>query len=172
VVAAVPVPVIGNGDLLFPHEIDAARARSGCAGVMVARGVLIKPWLFTEARDGRVWDIDAEARVGLYRRYVELAVAHWGDDEHGHSRVREFLRWHLAFWCRYRPPRRDGTLPTMQTRDTGFEPRTPLEALLARADEPALDYVCDRLMAGAPVVPSDAPAPGGESSEDERPVEG
>ena len=29
VVAAVPVPVVGNGDLLFPHEISAARARSG-----------------------------------------------------------------------------------------------------------------------------------------------
>ena len=26
VVAAVPVPVVGNGDLLFPHEIEAARA--------------------------------------------------------------------------------------------------------------------------------------------------
>ena len=26
IAAAVPVPVIGNGDLLFPHEIDAARA--------------------------------------------------------------------------------------------------------------------------------------------------
>ena len=172
VVAAVPVPVIGNGDLLFPHEIEAARARSGCAGVMAARGVLIKPWLFTEAREGRVWDIDAEARVGLYRRYVELAVAHWGDDEHGRSRVREFLRWHLAFWCRYRPPHRDGTLPTMQTRDTGFEPRTPLEALLARADDPALDYVCDRLMDGAPVDPSEAPAPDDEAPEEERQVEG
>ena len=39
VVRAVPVPVIGNGDLLFPHEVDAARARSGCAAVMAARGV-------------------------------------------------------------------------------------------------------------------------------------
>jgi tRNA-dihydrouridine synthase 3 len=172
VVAAVPVPVVGNGDLLFPHEIEAARARSGCAGVMAARGVLIKPWLFAEARDGRVWDIDADARMGLYRRYVELALAHWGDDEHGRSRVREFLRWHLAFWCRYRPPHRDGTLPTMQTRDTGFEPRTPLEALLARPDEPALEYVCDRLMAGAPVDPAEAPAPGAEASEDDRAVEG
>ena len=172
VAAAVPVPVVGNGDLLFPHEIEAARARAGCAGVMVARGALIKPWLFTEARDGQVWNIDAEARVRLYRRYVELAIGHWGDDEHGRSRVRDFLRWHLGFWCRYRPPHREGTLPAMQTRDAVFEPRTPLEMLLARADDPALEYVCGRLMDGTPVDPSVAPLPGGEESEDDGAVAG
>ena len=32
VAAAVPVPVVGNGDLLFPHEIEAARARAGMCG--------------------------------------------------------------------------------------------------------------------------------------------
>ena len=59
VARAVPVPVVGNGDLLFPHEIEAARARAGCAGVMVARGALIKPWIFREARDG-YRDVPAE----------------------------------------------------------------------------------------------------------------
>jgi tRNA-dihydrouridine synthase 3 len=34
VAAAVPVPVVGNGDLLFPHEVETERARAGCAGVM------------------------------------------------------------------------------------------------------------------------------------------
>ncbi len=60
--AAVSVPVVGNGDLLFPHEIAAARARSGCAAVMSARGVLIKPWLFREAAIGYL-DLDGEARA-------------------------------------------------------------------------------------------------------------
>src|SRR4029450_4647469 len=36
VASTVAVPVVGNGDLLFPHEIESALARSGCAGVMVA----------------------------------------------------------------------------------------------------------------------------------------
>ena len=49
VAAAVPVPVIGNGDLLFAHEIRERLATSGCAAVMVARGALIKPWIFREA---------------------------------------------------------------------------------------------------------------------------
>jgi tRNA-dihydrouridine synthase 3 len=160
IAAALPVPVIGNGDLLFPHEIAHATARAGCAGVMVARGALIKPWLFREAALGRVEDPTAEDRLALYRRYVELARQHWGTDDHGRVRVREFTRWHLGFWCRYRPPGPDGTYPTMQGRDGRFEPRSPLEALLARSDTAAVDYLADRLLAGAVVDPEDiAPQP-------------
>ena len=95
VAAAVPVPVVGNGDLLFPHEISAALARSGCAGVMVARGALIKPWIFREAVEG-YRQIDGEARLGVYRRYVALAREHWGEDDAALLRIREFLRWHVG----------------------------------------------------------------------------
>src|SRR3954451_24697073 len=52
VAAALQVPVVGNGDILFPHDVLDAFAKSGCAGVMVARGALIKPWLFREVHDG------------------------------------------------------------------------------------------------------------------------
>jgi tRNA-dihydrouridine synthase 3 len=167
VAAALPVPVVGNGDLLFPHEMAAARARAGCAGVMVARGALIKPWIFREASRGVAEDPAAEDRVSLLRRYVELAGAHWGTDDHGRARVREFLRWHLALLCRYRPPRPDGTFPTMQGRDTGFVARSPLEALLARADAAALDYLADRLVSGEPVE-AEAVPPASEEPADDR----
>lgn len=156
-VTAVPVPVIGNGDLLFPCDVDAARRRSGCAGTMVARGALIKPWLFREVANNAVEDIDPVARVEIYRRYVALAKAHWGEDDHGLTRVRDFTRWHLAFWCRYRPPREDGSVPSMQERESGFVPRSPLEALLSRGDEPALAYIVDRLVGGEPIDPAGAP---------------
>jgi tRNA-dihydrouridine synthase len=43
--AALPVPVIGNGDLLFGHEVGLRLEQSGCTAVMSARGTLIKPWL-------------------------------------------------------------------------------------------------------------------------------
>jgi tRNA-dihydrouridine synthase 3 len=141
------VPVIGNGDLLFAHEIQARFTTSGCAAVMAARGVLIKPWIFREAARG-YWDITAEERVALYRRYVALGLEHWGDDEHGRTRLREFLRWHAAFWCRYAPQRPDGSWPSMQARESAFAPRSPLEALLSRSDEAALEYVTDELLNG------------------------
>ena len=158
IAAAVRVPVVGNGDILFPHHVAEARARSGCAAVMAGRGVLIKPWLFREASEG-YWDIDPEERLAIYRRYVDLAREHWGDDEHGLLRVREFVMWHLGFWCRYAPRRADGTWPGMQTRESSAFARAPLEALLARGDEAALAWLADRLLARDAVDPAEAPAP-------------
>jgi tRNA-dihydrouridine synthase 3 len=145
VAAAVPVPVVGNGDLLFAHEIQERLATSGCAGVMVARGALIKPWIFREATEG-YWDITAEERLAIYRRYVVLAREHWGLDDYGRTRFREFLRWHVGFWVRYAPQRPDGSWPSMQTRESAFVPRSALEALLARTDDAAVDYVTDQLL--------------------------
>ncbi len=172
VAAAVPVPVVGNGDLLFPHEIEAAYGRSGCAAVMVARGALIKPWIFGEAAEG-YRDISADERLALYRRYVDLALEHWGEDDHGRTRVREFARWHLGFWCRYAPRRADGTWPSMQAREPGGAARSPLEALLARSDDAALDFLADRLLARAEIAPDDAPAPAPSTREEPAPeVEG
>jgi tRNA-dihydrouridine synthase 3 len=194
VAAAVPVPVVGNGDLLFAHEIRDRLASSGCAAVMTARGALIKPWIFREAA-GDYWDITIEERIAIYRRYVELAIEHWGArrdasphddaespaiawaeaqvnvsgaelpvrraelhlgqdnaaptlDAFGRERVREFLRWHVGFWVRYAPRRPDGTWPSMQTRESAFVPRSPLEALFARADDEAIDYITDQLIDG------------------------
>jgi tRNA-dihydrouridine synthase 3 len=157
IAAAVPVPVVGNGDLLFPHEIAAARARAGCAGVMVARAALIKPWLFREAGDG-YRDLSAADRVAIYRRYVELARAHWGDDDHGLERVRLFTRWHLDFWSRYARRHDDGTFPSMQVREADLRPRSPLEALLGRGDAAALDYLADALTGQREIDPSAVPA--------------
>ena len=157
VAASLPVPVIGNGDILFGHEVAPALQASGCVAVMSARGTLIKPWLFREVNEGSL-DLTPEERLLLYRRYVELAKAHWGEDEHGLARIRVFLLWHLAFWCRYAPPRADGTFPVMQRRET-WTPRSSLEALLARSDAPAHAFLADTMLLGAPVEPGAAPDP-------------
>lgn len=171
VAAAVPVPVVGNGDLLFPHEITAARARSGCRAVMVGRGALIKPWIFREASEG-YWDITADERLAIYRRYVALALEHWGTDDHGIARAGTFVRWHLGFWCRYAPRRADGSFPGMQTRESPDFASGPLEILLARGDEPALDWLADRLTAGEAIDPAEAPPPSGAMEKDIEESEG
>jgi tRNA-dihydrouridine synthase 3 len=158
IAAAIPVPVVGNGDLLFPHEIEEAKRRSGCAGVMVARGALIKPWIFREAIDGYA-DRTAEDRLAVYRRYADLALAHWGEDDRGVRAAREFVRWHVGFWYRYVPRRPDGSWPSMQEREPQPFARTPLETLLARTDGAAHDYVADALVARAPIDPTAAPPP-------------
>jgi tRNA-dihydrouridine synthase 3 len=163
IAASLPVPVIGNGDLLFGHEIAAARERSGCAGVMVARGALVKPWIFREATEG-YRDLSSDERLTIYRRYVALALEHWGDDDHGRARARDFLVWHIGFWCRYAPRRGDGSFPTMQARERTREDLTPLDALLARTDAGSHEWLADRLLANDEIVPDDAPWPGAEEA--------
>lgn len=189
IAAAVPIPVIGNGDVLFAHDVEARLATSGCAAVMTARGALIKPWLFRELATG-YWDITAEERVAIYREYVRLARMHWarrpaaaeagdavdrapssgGDDldAYGLERLREFLRWHVGFWVRYAPRRPDGSWPTMQQRESAFMPRSPLETLLARHDEAAIDYITDELIAGGDLQ---SPPPIGAAASEVEPVE-
>ncbi len=159
VAATVPVPVIGNGDLLHAHEVSERLSTSGCAAVMTARGALIKPWIFRDLAGGDV-NISTGNRLEVYRRYVDLAKDHWSRpsnreageepdlDDYGRQRLREFLRWHVGFWVRYAPHRPDGTWPAMQQREAGFVPESPLEALLARTDDRAVDYITDQLLEG------------------------
>jgi tRNA-dihydrouridine synthase 3 len=156
IASALSVPVIGNGDLLFSHEVDRARRESGCTAVMVARGALIKPWIFREATEG-YREIDARGRLSIYRRYAELALEHWGDDERGTAAAREFVQWHLGFWCRYAPRRPDGTWPTMQEREPGRAFASALDELLARPDEAAHRWIADRLVAREEIDPDSAP---------------
>jgi tRNA-dihydrouridine synthase 3 len=165
IASALPVPVVGNGDLLFAHEIERALARTGCAGVMVARGALIKPWIFREVSDG-YRDVPAEERLAIYRRYVDLALEHWRDDERGRANVREFVTWHLSFWCRYANRRDDGTWPSMQEREPRRDFESPLDELLARNDPAAHAWIAERLVAREELNPAEAPGPANVSAED------
>jgi tRNA-dihydrouridine synthase 3 len=158
VVAAVPVPVVGNGDILFPQDVANGLARSGAVGVMSARGVLIKPWLFREINEG-YRELSAEERLGVYRRYVTLAREHWGADAHGLERVRQFTRWHIDFWHRYVPRRDDGTFPSLQVRENARDFPTPLDAFLARTDEAAHEYLADCLAFEREIDLAAAPSP-------------
>jgi tRNA-dihydrouridine synthase 3 len=165
VVAAVNIPVIGNGDILFPHHVRESRAKAGCVGVMIARAALIKPWIFREIARGVDEDPTPAERLSLYARYVALAREHFGADERGDRRVRDFLVWHFGFWCRHVPRRPDGSYPAMQEREERFVPRSDEEALLARNDHAAHEYWADRLMASDPsAVPPPPPAPAAEAA--------
>ncbi|MFH1709427.1 MAG: tRNA-dihydrouridine synthase family protein [Planctomycetota bacterium] len=47
-VAAVPVPVIGNGDIFTVAAAREMFTETGCAGVMIGRGIRKNPWLLCD----------------------------------------------------------------------------------------------------------------------------
>lgn len=54
--AAVSVPVIGNGDIMSAADALTMKEKTGCDGLMIARGAMGNPWLFAEiaaALEGR-----------------------------------------------------------------------------------------------------------------------
>jgi nifR3 family TIM-barrel protein len=48
--AALPVPLIGSGDLYTPEDAERMLRETGCAAVMFARGALGNPFIFSAAR--------------------------------------------------------------------------------------------------------------------------
>jgi len=90
-VAAVPLPVVANGDIVDAESARAARAASGAAGVMIGRGALGAPWLPAEIahrlhgapapaipRGPALADLISEhyeAMLGFYGRDLGLRVA-------------------------------------------------------------------------------------------------
>jgi tRNA-dihydrouridine synthase 3 len=100
---AVDIPVIGNGDLLTHWDLERRRRETAVSSFLVARGALIKPWVFQEMAEGRALDPTLAQRWAMMRTYHELATEHFGDDEFGQKRVKRFFLWHLKFWHRYYP---------------------------------------------------------------------
>jgi tRNA-dihydrouridine synthase 3 len=148
VASSVSLPVIGNGDILHASEARHRLATSGCAAVMAARGALVKPWLWQDLAEGVDRPRHAEERLEAMRRWARLAIAHWGADEHGARRVRQFLEFHVDWWRRYVPEDAERTGEnTMQGR-AAFAPRDELEAVLLASDEEGIARACRAVLEG------------------------
>jgi tRNA-dihydrouridine synthase len=62
-----PIPIFGGGDCYSSESYWSNIEKTGVDGVMLGRGALIKPWIFTEIKERREWDISARERLDLIR---------------------------------------------------------------------------------------------------------
>lgn len=73
--------VIGTGDIYtYQQYYDHLAAAPNMSAIMTARGALIKPWLFTEIKERRHWDISSTERWDLMSNFVKYGLDYWGSD--------------------------------------------------------------------------------------------
>jgi nifR3 family TIM-barrel protein len=89
VVAAVRVPVTGNGDVRSVEDARAMVAATGCAAVMIGRGALGAPWIFRGA------PADRDARAVIIRRHADL-IERYLPERMALVQLKKHLAWYSA----------------------------------------------------------------------------
>ncbi|KAH7488455.1 hypothetical protein PRIC1_007429 [Phytophthora ramorum] len=134
------VPFVGGGDVLSYEEFDEHLQNGKLDTCMLARGALIKPWLPTEIKERRHWDISSSERMDLLKDFVRFGLEHWGSDQKGVNRTRRYLLEWQSFLCRYIPVGLLEVLPQrINDRPSPYYGRNDLETLMA--SDQAVDWI-------------------------------
>jgi len=93
----VRIPVLVNGDVHKAELINPALAASGADGVLIARGALGNPWIFSqyeEIRAGKTpTPVSFAERMRMVQLHLELHLAHHGP--HSVNTFRKHLSWYF-----------------------------------------------------------------------------
>ncbi len=95
----VDIPVLGNGDIWEASDALQLMDETGCAGVVVGRGCLGRPWLFRDLAAAFAGDpappLPTLGEVAaMMRRHAELLV-HYMGEERGCKEFRKHIAWYL-----------------------------------------------------------------------------
>jgi nifR3 family TIM-barrel protein len=94
------VPVLGNGDIWSGADGVAMVKETGCAGVVVGRGCLGRPWLFADLVQSfgggseRVLPNLHEVREVMFR-HAQLIVDYFESEDRGCRDLRKHMAWYL-----------------------------------------------------------------------------
>jgi nifR3 family TIM-barrel protein len=94
------IPVLGNGDIWSAEDAVRMTRETGCDGVVVGRGCLGRPWLFTDlaaafaGAPARVEPTLGEVTATM-RRHTEYLVDFYGDEYKACRDIRKHIAWYL-----------------------------------------------------------------------------
>jgi len=98
-VAAVDVPVLGNGDIWEAGDALEMMRRTGCAGVVIGRGCLGRPWLFRDLAAAFAGEPapplpNLGEVASMVYRHAELLAGLEGE-AHGLRDLRKHMAWYF-----------------------------------------------------------------------------
>ena len=99
--AVTSIPVLGNGDIWSAEDALEMVRRTGCDGVVVGRGCLGRPWLFTDlaaafaGSPARVQPGLREVTATLRRHTAYLVEFYDGDEGRACRDIRKHIAWYL-----------------------------------------------------------------------------
>jgi len=85
---AVGIPVIGNGDVKYPQDINLMKNTTGCDAVMIGRAAIGNPWIFSRVDPS---DVSPAEKVSVMKVHYELM-----SDFYGGSKALLLFRKHAA----------------------------------------------------------------------------
>ncbi|BFZ65189.1 tRNA-dihydrouridine synthase 3 [Saitoella coloradoensis] len=126
-----PMAFVGNGDIYTFEDWHNALG-TGVDAAMIARGALIKPWIFEEIEKGQHIDKTPTQRLDVLRDFANYGLEYWGADAHGIATTRRFLCESMSFMHRYIPVSvlEEGWKPSMRERAPRWKARDGVEEML------------------------------------------
>lgn len=96
---SVNIPVIGNGDIVDGKSAEEMYRETGCDFVMVGRGALGRPWVFTQINEyfksGKILpEPPIEERMSVMLRHIEKLCEYKGDYI-GMREARKHAAWYI-----------------------------------------------------------------------------
>lgn len=96
-VAAVSIPVIGNGGVTSAQEARTMMEKTGCAAVMIGRAAMGHPFIFSELAGGGAPLTGRTTRWKLLLQHLDWMVDYYGEDR-GVLRFRKFIPAYLRYF--------------------------------------------------------------------------
>lgn len=94
------IPVLGNGDIWSAEDALRMVAETDCDGVVVGRGCLGRPWLFTDlaaafAGSSQRVNPSLEQVCATLRHHTEYLIEFYGDEHKGCRDIRKHIAWYF-----------------------------------------------------------------------------